>query len=131
LAAADEGREHEGLPRSRRLTRGLEIRALLARGKRIRTRHLDVYDSASPVSRSRVGLVVPRYGRLAVDRNRVKRRLREILRREVLPRLRSPERAADVVVRARREAYGAAFAELRAELMEWLERRWPGGSSSG
>lgn len=104
---------------------------MLARGKRIRTRHLDVFDSASPDSRSRVGLVVPRYGRRVVDRNLVKRRVREILRREVLPRLRSPERGVDVVVRARREAYDAAFEVLRAELMEWLERRWQGGSSSG
>jgi len=130
LVAAGDGREPEGLPRSRRLTRGPEIRAVLARGKRIRTRHLDVYDSASPVSRSRVGLIVPRYGGRIVDRNLVKRRLREILRKEILPRLRSPERATDVVVRARREAYGAAFSELRAELTEWLERRCSGGSSS-
>jgi ribonuclease P protein component len=130
LVAAGDGREHEELPRSRRLTRGSEIRAVLARGKRIRTRHLDVYDSASPVSRSRIGLIVPRHGGRIVDRNLVKRRLREILRKEILPRLRSPEQNRDVLVRARREAYGAAFSELRAELMEWLERRWPGGSFS-
>jgi ribonuclease P protein component len=130
MVAAEIGREPWKLPRSRRLTRGPEIRATLARGKRSRTRHLDVFDSASPVSRSRVGIIVPRYGGRIVDRNLLKRRLREILRVEILPRLSSPDSGRDVLIRARRDAYGATFDELRAELLEWLERRWSGGSSS-
>ena len=129
MDAEREGRKPESLPRARRLTLGKEIRATLARGKRIRTRHLDVFDSASPVARTRVGLVVPRYGHTIVERNRLKRRLKEILRREILPRLTAPDRATDVLVRTRREAYGADFAMLRGQLLEWWERRWPNGSS--
>jgi RNase P protein component len=56
--------------------------------------------------------------------------LREILRIEILPKLRFPESGHDVIVRARRDAYGATFAEIRAELLEWLERRWSRGFSS-
>jgi ribonuclease P protein component len=116
-------------PRARRITRGSEIRALFARGKRSRTPHLDVLYSESPASFSRVGLVVPRYGNSAVRRNRVKRRLREALRLEVLPRLEGREPGMDVLVRARREAYGVSYARLSGELVEWLDRKWPESSS--
>jgi len=47
-----------------------------------------------------------------VARNRLRRRLREILRRGVLSQL----PAVDVIVRAKRAAYAAPFAVLRAEL---------------
>lgn len=74
-------------------------------------------------------MVVPRYGNTAVRRNRVKRRLKEALRREILPRLDQDGRAArDVLVRARREAYDTSYARLAGELVEWVERRWPGSS---
>lgn len=97
---------------------------MFRRGKRSRTVHLDVFDSASPVARPRVGLVVPRYGRPVVERNLVKRRLREALRREIVPRLADRGLDVDVLVRARREAYGVPFATLRDELVAWLEGRW-------
>ncbi len=129
MDAEREGRRPHSFPRSRRLTQGSEIRAALKRGKRSRTPHLDVFDSASPASRSRIGLIVPRYGHRVVDRNRLKRRLREIARIELLPRLATPDRGLDVLVRARREAYEAAFAELRAELLDWWEQRCSRGSS--
>lgn len=55
---------------------------------------------------------MPRYKHSAVDRNRLKRRLREIGRRSILPEL----PPLDLVIRARPEAYGASFAELDGEL---------------
>jgi ribonuclease P protein component len=119
----------EKLPRSRRLTRRTEILSVFQRGKRSRTAHLDVFDSASPVAFSRVGVVVPRHRHRIVDRNLLKRRLREILRREVLPYLMRHEIAADVLVRARREAYDATFGALREEMLGWLESRWLHASS--
>jgi ribonuclease P protein component len=54
---------------------------------------------------------VPKYSHNSVDRNRVKRRLREIVRLEVLPALPN----VDVVVRALPSAYGADVAELREQ----------------
>jgi ribonuclease P protein component len=92
-------------------------------GKRSRTVHLDVFDSASPLPFARAGVVVPKHGRTAVERNRVKRRLREVLRQEVLPRLDGAAIPLDVMVRARREAYQAPYAALRNELTEWTDRR--------
>ena len=69
--------------------------------------------------------MVPRYGRRIVDRNLLKRRLREILRTEVLPGLKARGDRWDVLVRARREAYDTGHAELLGELDEWLRKRWP------
>ncbi len=123
-----------GLPRAARLTHPEDIRGLFRRGKRRKTRHLDVFVSASPAPYPRVAIVVPkpraktaagpRGARApAVQRNRLKRRLREICRTEVLPALRDHGCAVDLLVRARPEAYGAAYAELKKELtsiQEWL-----------
>ena len=90
---------------------------------------MDVFDSPSPAAHSRVGLVVPRHKRTVVDRNRLKRRLREVLRQDVLPELRNRGMVVDVLVRARREAYDTGYAELREELVGWMERRWSHASS--
>jgi ribonuclease P protein component len=56
----------------------------------------------------RVGFVVPRHGRSAVDRNRLKRRLRELTRTTILPTL----PVLDMVVHARPSAYKLSFDEL-------------------
>ena len=122
--------ERYRLPRSRRITRSGEIRALFRRGKKSRTADLDVFDSSSPGAFSRVGLVVPRHRHTIVERNLVKRRLREILRVEVLPRLNAAGVSVDILVRARREAYDASFEALRGELVGWAEERWSRVDSS-
>lgn len=114
----------ESLPREARITRSAEIEALLERGKRRRTRNLDVFFAPSPASRSRFGAIVPKHGHRIVDRNLVKRRLREIGRRDVLPRLDATEAWTDVLVRARRSAYAAGYEDLKRELAEALETTW-------
>ncbi len=116
------------LPRDARITAADEIRALFRRGKRKKTRHLDVFVSASPVARSRLGLVVPkprarkargaRVHGAAVQRNRLKRRLREIGRVHLLPLMDAGGARVDLLVRARPEAYTATFDALRGELLE-------------
>lgn len=58
----------------------------------------------------------------------VKRRLREALRRELLPRLDERRASLDVIVRARKEGYGVPYAELAGELIEWTDARWPASS---
>jgi ribonuclease P protein component len=70
---------------------------------------------------------VPLFGHPVVRRNTLKRRIREILRREVLPTVSG---RIDIVVRARRRAYQAGFAVLKQEL-DSLARyaREPGGRS--
>jgi len=66
----------------------------------------------------RMGLIVPKFQSSGVARNRLRRQVREILRRELLGSL----PAIDLVVRARRTAYSAHFAELRAELADAAAR---------
>lgn len=59
-----------------------------------------------------MGLIVPRHRQTAVARNRLKRRLRELVRTRLLPEA----FPADVVLRARREAYDATFAMLMQDV---------------
>jgi ribonuclease P protein component len=63
-----------------------------------------------------MGIIVPRFQSSAVARNRLRRRLKEILRRDVLPLPQLPP--IDLVIRAKRAAYAATFAVLRAELTD-------------
>jgi ribonuclease P protein component len=71
-----------------------------------------------------VGVVVPKHRRNSVERNLLKRRLRELLRLEVLPRLAELELTVDVLIRARREAYVATYEQLHGELMDFVEKKW-------
>jgi len=59
-----------------------------------------------------VGFVVPKYGHSAVDRNRLKRRLRELVRTSVLGVL----PAVDVVIKTRPSAYVAPLSVMAEEL---------------
>lgn len=110
-------------------------------GTRIRVEYLDVRAMRSALPHARVGFVVPKYGHSSVDRNRLKRRLRELVRTRLLPSLRPAAQAdgpasaiatanamvpvavvpvavvpVDVVVRALPTAYTAAFSALAAEI---------------
>ena len=62
-----------------------------------------------------MGLIVPKFQSTAVARNRLRRRLKEVWRRELMGSV----PAWDVVISARREAYEAGFAALRGELLAW------------
>jgi ribonuclease P protein component len=64
-----------------------------------------------------MGLIVPKFQSSAVARNRLRRRLRELWRRELMGAMPS----WDVLIRARREAYQAGFASLREELCAWRQ----------
>lgn len=91
---------------------------MLQGGKRFRTEHLDLRAAASPVQHPRVGLIVPKHKRTIVERNRLKRRLREIVRVDVLRTL----PAIDFVIRARPEAYDASMTMLRSEVQRGAAR---------
>ena len=80
----------------------------------MRTAQLEVRYLASPLSHARIGVIVPRYGHTAVSRNLVKRRLRDLARRELLPTL----AVCDVVIRASPSAYAASFDVLRTALQK-------------
>lgn len=64
-----------------------------------------------------MGFVVPKYGHSAVQRNQLKRRLRELIRLVILGALRTKDVSArlDIVIRARPSAYDSSLQTLRAE----------------
>lgn len=105
-------------PRARRITRSSEFRLVGEKGKRIRTSRLDVRSLASPLGYVRLGIVVPRHGRSAVSRNRLKRQLRELGRTFMI----QLPISCDVVIQCRREAYELSFQELRAEIIQITNR---------
>ncbi len=111
----------EGLARRQRLAGAQDIRRVLTRGRRHRAVYLEILWDASQAGHPRLGLIVPKYQSNAVARNRLRRRLKEIWRRAVLPRL----AAVDVVVKARREGYAASHAGLEAEVLGWLKAKAP------
>jgi ribonuclease P protein component len=67
----------------------------------------------NPTGQPRMGLIVPKFQFSAVARNRLRRRLREIWRRD----MQAQQPPGDLVVRARREAYQASFDQLRSQLL--------------
>lgn len=103
-------------PRAARLRRSGDIRAVFRTGRRRRCGSCDAFLLAPGTGRPRVAIVVPRHGRSAVARNRLKRRLREIVRLCWLP-VAPP---SDLVIRARPEAYESEFAELREGIVRCL-----------
>ncbi len=118
-----------GLPPSSRITRSRDIRSLMRRGRKKKTSTMDVFFLSSSEAGPRVGIVVPKHRRPAVDRNRVKRRLREVSRRELLPRLREEGFLLDLLIRARKEAYEVSYRQLRRELLEVTEELCSGRPS--
>lgn len=58
---------------------------------------------------------MPKHQHTAVERNRLKRRLRELVRVDLLPAL-GTERPLDVAIRAQSDAYRATFPALRQEM---------------
>ncbi len=78
----------------------------------MQTEHLEARASASLLLHPRVGVVVPKYKQNTVNRNRVKRRLRELARIRLLPVLGS----VDVLLRAKPAAYSSSFEQLASEV---------------
>jgi ribonuclease P protein component len=81
-----------------------------------------------------VGLIVPRFKHSAVDRNQLKRRLRELVRIQLLP----TAIPIDLVIRIKPVAYVATFAMLerevlraRDQLAEWHARQGAQDPPSG
>src|SRR5690348_4134888 len=87
-APESSSRANQRLLRRHRLTRGSELRATVRDGRRLRTANLDLRVASTTGAVSRIGFVVPKHGHTSVERNRLKRRLRELGRLRVLDVLR-------------------------------------------
>jgi ribonuclease P protein component len=133
VAPARSGRPASGrepLPRASRIRLGGEIRRILREGRRKRSSRIEVVTAPAPADFPRFGTIVPRHGHSVVERNLLRRRLREIGRKEILPSLRECGGNFDVLVRTRPQAYDAPFAELKSDLIRLTERLCSDGPSS-
>ncbi|MGH7658684.1 MAG: ribonuclease P protein component [Gemmatimonadales bacterium] len=110
-----------GFPRAYRLANSADIRHCLLAGRRSKSGSLEMIWTDNTAGHPRMGLIVPRFQSTAVARNCLRRRLKEIWRRD----LRERQPAWDLVIRARREAYGTSFQDLRADLAGWAEKYLP------
>jgi ribonuclease P protein component len=99
-------------PRTQRLSRAVDIDTAKRTGKRVKAGNLDVRIAPSPLAYARVGIVVPKYKHHVVDRNRLRRRLRELVRTRLLPVL-TP---CDVLIRPFPHAYAASFDTLMCDM---------------
>jgi len=86
----------------------------------VRAACLELRIAASSLSCARVGFIVPKHGQNSVARNRLKRRLREIVRVTMLPTL----GLHDVVIRTLPAAYRQSWEALGEEVAA-LVRRLP------
>lgn len=103
-----------GFPRSKRLTSEADLETVKRTGKRMQTERLEARALASLFSYPRVAIVVPKHRHKVVARNRVKRRLRELVRTGLLSEL----GRVDLLIRAKPEAYGSTFKELMADVAQ-------------
>ena len=83
----------------------------------MRTEHLEVRANESLLSHARAAVIVGKHGHTIVERNRLRRRLRELVRSKILPAV----KASDIVVRAFPSAYGSSFNALSKEIDNVLQ----------
>ncbi|MBU6198670.1 MAG: ribonuclease P protein component [Xanthomonadaceae bacterium] len=99
-------------PRSARLLRPRDFARLRESGRRLGSRNLNIQYRERVVAGARLGMAVSlRVSKRAVERNRIRRQIRESFRahRAGLP-------ACDILVIARQSAVEQSNAQLRAEL---------------
>jgi ribonuclease P protein component len=105
-------------PRSARLLRTGEYDRVYRDGRRRTAQHLVVFYRANGLSRSRLGISVKRTLGTAVERNRIRRRLREVFRtyRQEIPA------GWDIVIHPRSGMAQAEFAAFGKELVSLLQQ---------
>jgi ribonuclease P protein component len=107
-----------GLPRECRVATRSEYDAVYREGKRRSSRELTIFIRSNGLERSRFGWSIKKTLGSAVRRNRIRRRLREILRlhrQEISP-------GWDIVIHPRGSAATADFGELTQELLKLIPR---------
>ena len=103
-------------PKDLRLRNAADFQTVYKRGAKKSSRSFVVFTIANGLEHSRFGLTTPRKLGAAHERNRIKRRVREILRtsRGLLPP------GMDVVLNPRRSAGEVDFEGLRTELVSLI-----------
>jgi len=105
-------------PKQRRLLRHADFERVYKQGRRHFAAHMTVFYLRRSLGEGdgrqglRVGFTVGRVLGGSVQRNRMKRRLREAVRLSGFP----PEVSADVVINPKRSLFAADFAEVRDQV---------------
>ena len=105
-----------GLPSSNRLREQDDFRRVIASGRKAGGALFAVAAARSAGEQSRFGFSISKRVGGAVVRNRLKRRLQEILRRQQFGQ------AWDIVVTARPQASGASFSDTTASITRLINR---------
>ena len=111
------GKKSMTFPREARLVRRGEFDAVYRAGRRRSSSHFTVFLRANELPESRFGVSIKKALGGAVERNRIRRRLREIVRchRREIPA------GWDIVIHPKSAVAKAPFAELAEELLRLLE----------
>src|SRR5260221_12775709 len=105
-----------GFSRTERIRRRAEYQQIYERGTRVHGRYLTLFTLSNALPIGRLGIAATRKLGGAVDRNRAKRLIREVFRRNKL----AP--GFDVVVVPKRELLDASLTALDTEFRHTLER---------
>ena len=105
------------LTRDERIRQRPEFLRIREHGVRVRGRYLTLVGLRNARAVSRLGVIAPRRLGNAVDRNRVKRRVRELFRHN------KPNIDVDLVVMPRRAFYKTRFTSLQDDYRRALHRQ--------
>lgn len=108
--------DSQGLAAAERIRRRTEFERIYAAGAKIHGRYMTLFVMMNDANAPRLGVAATRKLGSAVDRNRAKRRARELFRR------RKNIGGLDIVIVPRREMLDAPFANLEAEYHALLAR---------
>ena len=117
MTPAHAGGERKTFPREARLVRRGEFDAVYRAGKRRSSSHFTVFFRANELLQSRFGFSIKKALGGAVVRNRIRRRLREVVR---CHRLEIPA-GWDIVIHPKSSVARAEFAALTADLLRLLK----------
>jgi ribonuclease P protein component len=125
VSRASDSPRHE-FPRAARLVRRSEFDAVYREGRRRTSREFAVFLRANGLDQSRFGWSIKKTLGSAVRRNRIRRRIREIVRlhrQEISP-------GWDIVIHPRTSVATAEFRALTEELLKLLPKRAGESSNS-
>lgn len=118
---ADDGLPSEALPKAKRLAKRREFLRVYETGRKNFSRFTVVFVAPNGLAHSRVGVTVTRKVGKANVRNRLKRWVREIYRRQREP-LALDARTVDFVVNLKPNAVTASYRDFNQDLSRLLRR---------
>ena len=127
MKSAGSGKDGKKFPREARLLRRGEFEAVHRAGKRRSSSHFTVFFRANELPLSRFGVSIKRALGGAVVRNRIRRRVREIVR---CHRLEIPA-GWDIVIHPKSAVTQARFAALAEDLLRLLQSVVPADQGTG